>query len=110
MRKVIDLQRPLGSVPIEDIELDAKSRDDIPTVLIGLQEIYKDKAAGGGACAKPLENCLWRGPGALRRRFKPRSGPEAAGTRQLRTAGSLPKREKPGFSARRQSRKISALL
>ena len=44
MRKVIDLQRPLGSVPIEDIELDVKSRDDIPAILIGLQAIYKDES------------------------------------------------------------------
>ena len=44
MRKVIDLRRPLGSVPIEDIELTAKSRDDIPAVLIGLQAIYRNKA------------------------------------------------------------------
>ena len=44
MRKVIDLRRPLGSVPIEDIKLNAKSRDDVPAILIGLQAIYKDKA------------------------------------------------------------------
>ena len=40
-----------------------------------------------------------RGRRSLRRRFKPQSGtesPEAAGTRRLRTAGSLPKREKTG--------------
>ena len=44
MRKVIDPRRPLGSVPIEDIELDVKSRDDIPAILIGLQEIYRNEA------------------------------------------------------------------
>ena len=44
MRKVIDLRRPLGSVPIEDIKLNAKCRDDVPAILIGLQAIYKDKA------------------------------------------------------------------
>ena len=44
MRKVINLERPLGSVPIEDIKLDAKSRDDIPALLIGLQAIYRSKA------------------------------------------------------------------
>ena len=44
MRKVIDLRRPLGSVPIEDIELDVKSRDDIPAILIGLQAIYRNEA------------------------------------------------------------------
>lgn len=30
----------LGPVAIEDIEIDKKSRDDIPAILIGLQEIY----------------------------------------------------------------------
>ena len=40
MRNVIELRRRLGSVPIGDIELDAKSRDDIPAVLIGLQAIW----------------------------------------------------------------------
>ena len=30
----------LGSIRIEDIELDTKSRDDIPAVLLGLQAIY----------------------------------------------------------------------
>ena len=39
MRNVIELRRRLGSVPIGDIELDAKSRDDIPAVLIGLQAV-----------------------------------------------------------------------
>ena len=43
MRKVIDPRRPLGSVPIEDIKLNVKSRDDIPAILIGLQAIYKNK-------------------------------------------------------------------
>ncbi len=40
MRNVIELRRRLGSVPIGDIELDMKSRDDIPAVLIGLQAIW----------------------------------------------------------------------
>ena len=42
MRTVIDLQSPLGSVPIEQIVLDEKSRDDIPALLKGLQLIYTD--------------------------------------------------------------------
>ena len=42
MRTVIDLQSPLGSVPIEQIALDEKSRDDIPALLKGLQLIYTD--------------------------------------------------------------------
>lgn len=44
MRNVIESRRPLGSVPIEKIELDRKSRDDIPGLLIGLQEIYMNEA------------------------------------------------------------------
>ena len=44
MRNVIELRRPLGSVPIEEIKLNAKSRDDTPALLIGLQAIYKDEA------------------------------------------------------------------
>ena len=44
MRTVIELRRPLGSIPIEDIRLNAKSRDDTPALLIGLQAIYKDEA------------------------------------------------------------------
>ena len=44
MRTVIELRRPLGSVPIEDIKLNAKSRDDTPVLLIGLQTVYRDEA------------------------------------------------------------------
>ena len=40
MRTVIELRRPLGSIPIEDIKLNAKSRDDTPALLIGLQSIH----------------------------------------------------------------------
>ena len=32
----------LGEVPIEKIQLDLKSRDDIPVVLRGLQAVYGD--------------------------------------------------------------------
>ena len=45
MRNVIDLQLRLGSIPIEKIDLDARSRDDIPAVLRGLQLVYTDKTA-----------------------------------------------------------------
>ena len=45
MRKVIDEQSWLGSVDIGAIELDPKSRDDIPAILIGLQAIWNDEAA-----------------------------------------------------------------
>lgn len=44
MRNVIDLPRPPGSVPIEDIRLDAKFREDIQALLIGLQAIYTKEA------------------------------------------------------------------
>ena len=44
MRTAMELRRPLGSILIEEIKLNAKSRDDIPTLLIGLQAIYKDEA------------------------------------------------------------------
>ena len=40
MRKVIECQMKLGEVPISHIEVDLKSRDEIPKVLIGLKEIY----------------------------------------------------------------------
>ena len=44
MRTVIELRRPLGSIPIEDIKPDAKSRDDTPSLPVGLQAVYKDEA------------------------------------------------------------------
>ena len=44
MRKVISEPSFLGSTDIGAIELDAKSRDDIPALLIGLQAIYLDEA------------------------------------------------------------------
>jgi len=31
-------------VPIEQIEIDTDCRDDIPVILIGLQQLYSDKA------------------------------------------------------------------
>ena len=44
MRTVIELRRPPGSIPIEDIKPDAKSRDDTPALLIGVQAVYRDDA------------------------------------------------------------------
>ena len=44
MRTVIDLRRPLGSIPIEDIKPDAKSRDDTPVLPVGVQAVYRDDA------------------------------------------------------------------
>ena len=44
MRTIMELRRPLGSIPIEDIKLNTKSRDDTPVLLIGLQAVYRDEA------------------------------------------------------------------
>jgi hypothetical protein len=41
MRKVIHKQLNLGEIGIPAIEIDLKSRDDIPQVLLGLQYIYE---------------------------------------------------------------------
>ncbi len=40
MRKVIDIQMKFGEVDISKIEFDLRSRDEIPKLLTGLQEIY----------------------------------------------------------------------
>jgi hypothetical protein len=40
MRKVIDIQMKFGEVDISKIEFDLQCRDEIPKLLIGLQEIY----------------------------------------------------------------------
>jgi len=40
MRKVMDMQMKFGEIPIEKIEFDLKSRDEIPKVLIGLKHLY----------------------------------------------------------------------
>jgi hypothetical protein len=40
MRKVIDIQMKFGEVDIAEIDFDPRSRDEIPKLLIGLQEIY----------------------------------------------------------------------
>ena len=40
MRKVIEDQMKFGEVVIENIELDIRSRDEIPKLLLGLQEVY----------------------------------------------------------------------
>ena len=42
MRKVEEKQLHFGEVPISEIKIDLKSRDDIPQILLGLQAIYKD--------------------------------------------------------------------
>ena len=45
MRKVEECQFGLGRVPIAEIALDPKSRDDIPAVLKGLQLLYEQRRA-----------------------------------------------------------------
>ncbi len=44
MRKMIEPQMQIGEAAIEDVEIDLRSRDEIPKVLIGLQEIYRDRS------------------------------------------------------------------
>ena len=43
MRHIRTPQMELGEIRIEDIELDLKSRDDIPALLPGLQHLYSDE-------------------------------------------------------------------
>lgn len=40
MREIMKPQTSLGALPIGEIKLDSKSRDDIPKLLVGLQYIY----------------------------------------------------------------------
>jgi IS5 family transposase len=44
MRKVIEPQVPLGGTDVGAVEIDPKSRDDIPQILRGLQHIYTTPA------------------------------------------------------------------
>ena len=44
MRVVMEAQRSFGQSPIEEMEFDARSRDDIPAVLRGLHAIYLNAA------------------------------------------------------------------
>lgn len=43
MRKIIENQLKIGQVDIARIELDLRSRDEIPQLLLGLQAIYTDR-------------------------------------------------------------------
>ena len=43
MRKIIENQLKIGQVDIASIELDLRSRDEIPQLLLGLQTIYNDR-------------------------------------------------------------------
>ena len=40
MRNVFSPQMSIGQRDIADIKIDVSSRDDIPTILLGLQHIY----------------------------------------------------------------------
>ncbi len=40
MRKIIELQLELGQIPISEIKINLKSRDEIPKILIGLQALF----------------------------------------------------------------------
>ena len=44
MRKVENSQMEFGEIAIGEIHIEAKSRDDIPAVLKGIQHIYTDSA------------------------------------------------------------------
>ena len=44
MRVVQNVQMQIGEVDISQIELDPKSRDDIPQILKGLQHLYVNQA------------------------------------------------------------------
>ena len=44
MRKIIARQLKLGQVDIPQIQIDLRSRDEIPQLLLGLQAIYKNRA------------------------------------------------------------------
>ena len=43
MRKIIEKQLKFGQVDISSIELDLRSRDEIPQLLAGLQAIYANR-------------------------------------------------------------------
>ena len=56
MRNLRNPRLERGEVRIEDIELDFKSRDDIPVILIGLQYLYSQKAVRDRIFALPGVN------------------------------------------------------
>lgn len=45
MRKVMKAQMNLGEVDVSNVQLDMKSRDDIPRVLMGIKAVYTDPQA-----------------------------------------------------------------
>ena len=53
MRKVFPPQMSIGQRNIADIQIDVSSRDDIPSILLGLQHIYT---------TLPLRNAVFKIP------------------------------------------------
>ena len=52
MRAIRNPQMELGEIRIEEIELDMKSRDDIPALLLGLQaSVQRRDVSGPAVCA-----------------------------------------------------------
>jgi len=45
MRKIIKTQTDMFSNSFEDIKIDLNSRDEMPAILVGLREIYRDVTA-----------------------------------------------------------------
>ena len=68
MRNLRNPQMELGEIRIEDIELDLKSRDDIPALLLGLQFLYSDETFRGRLFALMDESML---PGIDRKVGRP---------------------------------------
>ena len=46
MRNLRNSQLERGEVCIEDVELELKSRDDVPALLVGLQYLYSQEPLG----------------------------------------------------------------
>lgn len=58
MRSAVEFRRPPGSLSIEQIRLDAKSRDDIPPLPGGLQATQADKVPRTELFRLPDEHIL----------------------------------------------------
>ncbi len=68
MRRVHDTRRRPGAPDITRIRLDVKSRDDIPAILIGLQDLYSDEGTRKRLFGLPDRMVL---PGKSRRFGRP---------------------------------------
>lgn len=76
MREIIRPQAALGELPIGEIKLDPKSRDDIPKILVGLQYIYVTPALREEVFAILQEVIPQRGDGKAASRLLGRPGME----------------------------------